>query len=205
MNPDDLQHAWQEQTPSGRSTVDANLLLTELARNDKQFCERLFWRDITEITIGVVLVPVWLVLGYSARLPWTWYLAVPGILWIVGFMVRERLRRRRMPAAGALSLREQLDLSLAEVRHQIWLLTNVLWWYILPVAIPAFLFVGQVGWNSRIEVWWFTAGFLAVEFAILTGILVWIYWLNQQAVRRELEPRRQELQALLASLADEPV
>ena len=30
-----------------------------------------------------------------------------------------------------------------------------------------------------------------------------VYWLNQYAVRAELEPRRQELATLLASLDDE--
>ena len=41
-------------------------------------------------------------------------------------------------------------------------------------------------------------GIVAVEVLVFAGV----YWLNQHAVRSELEPRRQELQALLASLKD---
>jgi hypothetical protein len=40
--------------------------------------------------------------------------------------------------------------------------------------------------------------------AIVGGVYAWIYWLNQQAVRATLEPRRQELTSLLQSLSDEP-
>jgi CubicO group peptidase (beta-lactamase class C family) len=38
--------------------------------------------------------------------------------------------------------------------------------------------------------------------AVAGAILVAVYWLDQHAIRSELEPRRQELQALLASLKD---
>jgi hypothetical protein len=37
----------------------------------------------------------------------------------------------------------------------------------------------------------------------LAAVYGFIYWLNQYAVRATLEPRRQELAALLTSLADE--
>ncbi len=46
---------------------------------------------------------------------------------------------------------------------------------------------------------------LAIALAVSLGLPVFaaIYWLNQLALRAELEPRRQELQTLLASLKDE--
>ena len=39
---------------------------------------------------------------------------------------------------------------------------------------------------------------VAVETLLFGGV----YWVNQYAVRSQLEPRRQELQALLAGLKD---
>jgi hypothetical protein len=40
---------------------------------------------------------------------------------------------------------------------------------------------------------------------VVVGLaLAWVYWLNQVAVRDELEPRRRDLQALLAGLRDTP-
>jgi len=38
--------------------------------------------------------------------------------------------------------------------------------------------------------------------AVVTLLFGGVYWWNQRAIRSELEPRRQELQALLASLKD---
>jgi hypothetical protein len=40
-----------------------------------------------------------------------------------------------------------------------------------------------------------------VAIALVFALVDWfIYWLNQYAVRKELEPRRKELQTLLSSL-----
>ena len=40
--------------------------------------------------------------------------------------------------------------------------------------------------------------------AVVGLVLAWVYRLNQAAVRDDLEPRRRELQALLAGLQDPP-
>ena len=88
-------------------------------------------------------------------------------------------------------------------RRQIWLLRNVGWWYLLPLAVPAMAFVGHVIWLSA-------AGGLgaavvtAVAGAVAGLSLAGVYRLNRAAVRDELEPRRRDLQALLAGLQDPP-
>jgi hypothetical protein len=63
-------------------------------------------------------------------------------------------------------------------------------------------FFGQLGWNMRAG-GWLTA--LAVAGLVALGVLIlaFVYRVNQHAVRSELEPRRQELEALLTSLQDE--
>ena len=96
-----------------------------------------------------------------------------------------------------------MESSLAQVEHQIWLLRNVFWWYLLPLALSMLAFFGQVAWQDavgrlvdgsrRIAEW---SPWSCIVFA-------GVYWLNQNAVRSELEPRRQELEALLTSLKDE--
>jgi hypothetical protein len=63
-------------------------------------------------------------------------------------------------------------------------------------------FFGQVGWRVRAE-GWRAVVFTAVLIAFATMVLAGVYWLNQYAVRTELEPRRQELEALLEGLKDE--
>ena len=89
-----------------------------------------------------------------------------------------------------------------QVEHQIWLLRNVLWRYLLPLALSGLAFFGQVAWQERSGGWW-TALAVSEVVALVVIVLAGVYWLNQYAVRSELVPRRQELETLLMSLKDE--
>ncbi len=92
--------------------------------------------------------------------------------------------------------------SLTQVEHQIWLLRNVFWWYLLPYCFSSMPFLLDTAWHTSSH--W-------LEFVLFGGFLmlflVALYWglyrLNQNAVRRQLEPRRQDLLKLVASLEGE--
>jgi hypothetical protein len=207
---DNLQAAWQSQPLPARLTIDTELLLTEVRRNQRYFTNAIFWRDVREVAIALLMVPVIIAMGIKLPLPWTWYLLLPGVLWIAGFMLIDRLRQRKRQTGPSDSLTDRLKSSLDQVEHQIWLLRNIVWWYILPTAIPAMLFTAHVVWNGLSSVW--AEGprvvlLLGVTFALIVAAMVfmtiWIYQANQRAVRNDLQPRRAELTALLASLQDE--
>ncbi len=171
----------------------------EVRRNQKTFNAMIFWRDVREVGVSLVMVPVWCYLAAKFSLPWTWYLGVPALLWVAGFMLVDRLRHTRRPPGPGEPLSRSVECSLDRVEHQIWLLRNVLWWYLLPPGLAILAFFGQVGWMTREGGWsaiLATVGMVAGVGFVFAGV----YWLNQKAVRSELEPRRQELQALLASL-----
>ena len=92
--------------------------------------------------------------------------------------------------------------SLTQVEHQIWLLRNVFWWYLLPPSISMMAFFLHVAWMST-TVWWefvLVAGGFGLSLLVVYG---WIYWINQWAVRNQLEPRRQHLLKLVANLENE--
>jgi hypothetical protein len=203
MNPDEYKRAWQTQAAQPRLTIDAELLLQEVRRNQRYFTAIIFWRDVREVGVALLMVPLWLYMGVKLSLPWTWYLTVPGLLWIAGFMLADRIRHKRRPPGPGEPLRQRVENSLAQVEHQRWLLRNVFWWYLLPLALPVLAFFGQVAWEMRAG-GWLTAlaaggGLVAVLFVVFGSV----YRLNQHAVRTELTPRRQELEALLRSLKDE--
>ena len=200
--PDPLKEAWQMQTAQPQFTIDPNLLLTEFRRNERTFTAMIFHRDVREIGVALILIPVWIVLGRCSDSPWTWYLTIPGLLWIAGFMLVDRRRHARPPAPEAPML-QQVAAALADVEHQITLLKNVLWWYLLPLALPMFAFFAHVSWRS----WdgsWLSLVMSAIPFTIVVGVFAFVYWLNQYAVRKTLEPRREELQTLLETLQESP-
>jgi hypothetical protein len=203
MDPDDFQQAWQTQFSQTRLTIDAEQLLNKVRRNQQQFNAAIWWRDVREVGVALLMVPLWFVMGSKLSLPWTWYLMVPVLIWIAAFLPADRMLRRRRSPEPSEPLRQCLESSLAEVGHQAWLLRNVFWWYILPPALAMLAFFGQLAWETRAAGWWVVlpfTGLVTVE-AIVLGV---IYRLNQHCVRSTLEPRRQELESLLASLEDEP-
>jgi hypothetical protein len=202
MDPDNFQQAWQTQTSQTRLTRDTELLLEEVRRKQQCFTTAIFWRDVREVGTCLLLVPLWLYLGIKHASPWTWYLTVPALLWIAGYMLADRMRHKRQSPEPGEPLRRHVESSLAQVEHQIGLLRQVFWWYLLPLALSILAFFGQVAWQERSGGWW-TA--LAVSEVVALGVIVLavVYWLNQYAVRSDLEPRRRELETLLMSLEDE--
>jgi hypothetical protein len=200
MSPDPLKPAWQAQP---LPAIDAQQFLAEVRRNRRWLTAIIFWRDMREVGISLLMVPLWVYLGATLSLPWTWYLMVPALLWGAVFLLVDRLRNsQRSPDPGQPLVR-CVEGSLSQVEHQISLLRNVGWWYLLPFAIPVMAFVGQVNWQLAANGWVAAVATVGVG-AVVALILAGLYWLNQAAVRAELEPRRRELQALLAGLQDPP-
>ena len=127
MKPDYLKAAWLAQASRTRLTINADLLLDEVRRNQRAFNAMIFWRDTREVGICLLMVPLWFYWGAKDSLPWTWYLAVPAMLWVAGFMLVDRKRyKQHLPETGE-PLGQRVASSLSQVERQIWLLRNVLW------------------------------------------------------------------------------
>lgn len=188
-------------------TLDANQLAEMLRRHDQTFGRMIYLRDVREIGVALVLIPIWIGIGVYMPMtsPWTWWLAIPALIWIAGFMFVDRRRQQRSaPAAGA-ALRTGIEYSLSQVEHQIWLLRNILWWYLLPIGIPIAMFFVQVAARTEptTSSVWLIALKAAGPIGFLIGVYGFIYWLNQFAVRKQLEPLRERLQGALDRLTDE--
>ena len=198
MNFEELQKAWQSQVSGPQLTLDANLLLKEVEHNRKHFVRSIFWRDVREVGTALILAPVffhvWMEYG-----DWPWLMPPLACLGVAAFMLGDRwVQRKRKPAVMD-PLRTCIEASLIQVNHQIWLLRNVLWWYLLPIGISVeivFVFAAWRLWSVGLGLQW-----MSVCNVLGCVILYWgIYRLNQYAVRKGLEPRRQELESLLAGL-----
>ena len=202
MNFDDLQKSWQSQDPAKKISINADALLAEVRRKQQSFRRTILWRDLREAGIGMLLVPVFI---YGAwRTHWTLYLGAFGCFVMAAFIMLDRHRQKKRTPDLHGSLKDCAATALAEVTHQIWLLKNILWWYLLPLGLPLLLFFAWTTWDtpastSRVfqilaTLFWF--GFVGLLYG-------GIYWLNQVAVKKSLEPQRQELERLLAGLEAE--
>ena len=99
MDPDPLKPAWQAQPGP---VIDPEVLLAEVRRNRRSLASCIFWRDVREVGVSLLLVPVWVYLGWVLSLPWTWYLMVPALVWVAGFLLADRLRHPQRPYLSAL-------------------------------------------------------------------------------------------------------
>lgn len=202
MSPDKLQDAWQAESAKTRITIDAGVLRNEVQNSQRNFRAMVFWRDFREVGVALVMLPLWFVLGHALPVPWTWYLTVPALIWVSGFIIVDRMRHKQKAPGPGESLLTSARESLAQVEHQIWLLRNVAWWYLMPFTVSLLAFFAQVSWRSS-DSWEEFLGGTATSFILLFVAYGLIYWVNQYAVRKQLVPRRQELLALIASLSDE--
>ena len=209
MDSDKYQQAWQAHSSETRVTIDADFLLKEVQRNQRSFRATIFHRDFREVGISLLMLPLWLYLGVTFSEPWTWYLMVPALIWVIGFFLVDRMRHKQKCIGPGETLLESVKESLIQVEHQIWLLRNVFWWYLLPFTISMLAFSAHLTWrvSELVAKDWLDVVGLAGEFVFLVVVLsagfFSIDYINQRAVRTQLEPRRQELLALLKSLRDE--
>ena len=185
MAPDKFQQAWQSESTRPRLVVDVDLL-DAVERSRQSFRTTIFWRDFQEVGIGLAMIPLWFYLGIRHSSPWTWYLTVPALLWVVGFILFDRRRHGRKSSEPGDPLISGVKDSLAQVEHQIWLLRNVFWWYLLPFLVSISAFFAQVFWSGWVQAppegWLETLialGSFAFILAVFPGVYALVYSLNQ--------------------------
>lgn len=203
MTFDELQKNWQEQKSGFHVSIDPDMLLKEVKRNKESFKATIFWRDVREIGISI---PLFIFFSYVGLKDDTWelILVAVGFLFVAAFMTIDRISQKRKRTTPDETLKGCVKGSLAEVKHQVWLLKNVLWWYLLPpgigvVAISYGMVLSTIR-NFRGDLLgvWVCLGVIAFFALIFIGV----YWLNQYAVRKVLLPRKDELEQLLNAISN---
>ena len=205
MNFEDIQKTWRSQDEGFQMTMDSALLLREVRRNQRYFTAMIFWRDFRECFIALLLTAFFLFFGFKFQLTSSIFMSVM-VIFVGAFIVGDRIYQRKKNKRDQATLRDTIEVSLQGVLHQIWLLKNVFWWYLLPLAVGAATFYGEVIRIAPPKFEFSFAGnsLFATCGGILFAILVFwgVYKLNQAAVRQELLPRKKELETLLANLTE---
>jgi hypothetical protein len=203
MSFDDLQSKWQSHDHGTQLPVDTDQLLKEVQRKHRALQSSLLWRDIGEVFAAVIVTIVFGVMAVKLN-EWTLWLCSFGGLFVGMYFVVDRwIQSRRHPRPTADdSLQTYIQALLVQVDHQIWLLKNIFWWYEFPIMAGLAAFLGSVGWRTRSGG---PAGLILMASVGLVCVLAFwrVYVFNQQAIKKTLEPRRDELNMLLNNLKSE--
>jgi hypothetical protein len=206
MNFEDLQKAWQCQHASAKLDLNASadVLLKEVRRQQQQRGAIDFWGAVLEIS-GEFLGTLFFSYQGLRRAHWTPFrlpdwdsllvaFACAGVGTFRAFLLVYRIVQRRRQTTANDPLKACVEASLNEVNHEIWLQRNVFWWCWLPFTTA--LAVSFCYASLRFH----TPRFFVFLVSFVVPLAWWGYRLSQFTVRKVLEPRRQELEALLASL-----
>ncbi len=189
MNFEDLQQTWQRQPVP--VVHDQSALLEKVQAGAAAFEHTIRRRDNREI--GAALL-VSIIFGLMVpRHGWPYAFVAAESLVLAAFFLFDRRRQRRWADAFDETLLGQLDRAIRLTAHQLWLLKNIFWWYLLPFLVGMLLIhaheIPASTWRERFQ---WAAPKMLFDWLIVGGI----YWLNQRAVRTKLHPRLKELSAL---------
>ncbi|MGD0571577.1 MAG: hypothetical protein ABSB11_00995 [Sedimentisphaerales bacterium] len=198
---------WQRDVAATKLTIDSDMLIKEVKRNKAAFESTIFWRDFREVAVSIVMVIVFLHSAFKSRdniwVAGSLMVVAISMLYVAAFFIVDRHLQRKKDARHTDPLLACIESSLTQVNHQIWLLKNVFWWYLLPPGIGIALFFFVVGWQlfkvlpAKLVL---PGGLLS---ALFVAFVFWgVYWLNQFAVRKGLIPRKEELGVMLRNLAN---
>jgi CubicO group peptidase (beta-lactamase class C family) len=206
MNFEDLAKAWQCQKPGVKVTInDSDALLRDIRLTQRLSKIVNFWGDMFIVGVEAFLIVYFLRAGMRLH-DWAGYLMASACFFIGVFILVDRWRQRRRRPITNESLVSCIKSSLVQVKHEIWRSKNIFWWYVLPLEIG---FAGTIAsgiWRARNRgVRHFLEEVLEVAvFALICGLIGWVtYWLSKFSLRKSLEPRRKELEELLASLNED--
>lgn len=191
MLQDELQQIWQGAAQQELVRFERSKLLMEMDRQLADFKTRIRRRDWLEIIVAIVMIPIFT--ATAILMPYLSAQIGSGILvaWMLYVIIRLRRNQNQEPPSEGLSMREYLQQSRAYVLKQIQLLNTVLYWYLLPPAIGLGLFFWADGSN---------VGKTIVLFAGVLALYGYIWYMNKQAVKNELEPVLKQIDEALEAL-----
>ena len=191
---DELQKLWATETPPALTEEERNMIVQKAERKLAAFDRRLQWRELREVLPAIVVSAMFGAYFMMSSTPLARLSAVVMVaisLWIAFYL----LRHGRGPAnpSPAAPLSEYRDGVAAKFDHQIRLLSNARYWYVLPFYLGFILYtVGNIekhDWVVRRFDWWFMG--------YATAICGFTLWLNEVVAVRRLRTERDGILSML--------
>lgn len=201
MNWLDWEMIWKRpELPLGAAADLASIRDTfEVKR--RKFRNALLVRDVVEGGAGLlVVIALAFIWWRQGRSGWPIAAAIALVLGVVAVFMRERLRARRNHVDASAPLAHRLAGYIVDLQQQRRLIQRMWQWYFAPLGAAIFVVVLAIvrtrpAWDIGRDPW-----FLGGYFVFVGLLMVGVWLVNRDAVRRRIEPRLVELEKLRADL-----
>jgi hypothetical protein len=185
MKFDDLKTGWKTEVEKTGKQQDLTRLVESLEKETKKLDKSIKRRDIMEISIALLLIPVWAwKLFYSASLLQTIGLWIAIVACI--YIPYKLLKARQVESAKDDSLLAFLSVEKSKLEKQKELLETIAIWYLSPLMVAIVLITA----GSKVD----DAGVPQISeqlmvYYLFCGVLyVGIYFLNKRAAKKKFAP-----------------
>ena len=194
MKLDELKTIWKRQKPDKGIEYSKEEHLMMINNQVISFEEQVRSRDRIEIMACFFVALSFGVWFFTASSIWTEIGCVILVLASIFIGIRLKMARPKRTSENICvdkSITKHLEEEMTKVKKQKKLLTNIAWWYLLPI------YVGQVfialGFTMALP---FKIGFLVV----VTILTFYIWYVNQRTVKARFDPLLNDLNASIAFL-----
>ncbi len=192
MEESELKFLWKSVSDFEIVTFEKELLNQEVRQHVRSFNKKILVRDIVEIGMALMLIPIGIFIAYLIPdffIRTGAILLVPSALVIIYKILKTR--KIKKPVHRFTSNQEYLANNLAYYQNQKQLLGSVLYWYILPPGICALLIL--TGLDLPALKFYYAL-------AITMGVGYVVYWLNKVTITKKIDPLIKRLEEELKEL-----
>ena len=217
MNFEQMRVIWNSQNDEPLYAIDQAALHASVRRKSRALRRRVFWRDVREISIGLLAAAGFLVFGgmlalgredgwrrllgadvEASRWDAVTMLLVSGLwLFFAAYQLVSRMRQEQRERRFEPSLRGDLDRTISQAEYRIRMATSIVWWGLLPVWLATLLFV-NVLFNLVPTP---PAVLILAAIVVPVGFALDILF-KRRPIRTELVPLKREFESLRRTLTE---
>lgn len=187
---EELIKIWQSSSNQERVKFEKSRLILNMQTSLDELHKKIKYRDVREYIAVGIIIPVFAFYAYSVP---NLISKVASVL-IIGYALFVALKlknaKKYKPSSFTETYLEYLYKSKDYLLHQKQLLDSVIYWYILPGMALTMLFFLGFGITDRLK------PILKMGIANVVLAIV-VYYLNKQAVQKELVPRLSKIDELI--------
>jgi hypothetical protein len=193
MSLEDLKEEWRNEMDRSISTSELENLLNDVQSRCTGMDRSIHWRDVREILAAVFVIGVFAAVWPLYRSSPVAILGVTLICLGAALIIYVLMSARKPePLSFHASVLDFSRNRLAWLDGQIRLLRTVVWWYVAPMFVGCVLLNWSVNRGASLA--------FGLQALIMFAIAAGIVGLNQYAVRRSLQPLRDDLARLIEAL-----